>query len=152
VRGKFLNDVPASPPAWLRRVAVPAVSRGGGPVMVPVVDDAKSLLWLVRRGVVELHATLHRVDAPGQADSVLFDLDPTPHANVRDASRVALLLYEALASVGLQSFVKTSGGRGLHIAVPITRGPGYDATRAFARAVARALARAVPELVSSRTG
>src|SRR4051794_14525859 len=62
VRGKFLKDVPAGAPEWLPRAPMPAASRGGAPVVAPVVDDPAALLWLVERGVIELHATLHRVD------------------------------------------------------------------------------------------
>jgi bifunctional non-homologous end joining protein LigD len=152
VRGTFMKDVPSGAPEWLRRAPLPAVSRGGAPVIAPVVDDAAALLWLVERGVIELHATLHRVDAPERPDQVLFDLDPTRYATRAGTAQVALMLHQALGGLGLRSCVKTSGARGLHVAVPIARGPDYRATRAFARTVATALTRALPHLVSIRTG
>ena len=152
VRGTYLKDVPAGAPEWLRRARLPAGSRGGAPVVAPVVDDASALIWLVERGVIELHATLHRVDATRQPDVVLFDLDPTRRIRPRDTGCVALLLRDTLAGIGLQSCVKSSGGRGLHVAVPIARGPDYASTRSFARAVARVLKHALPTLVSDRTG
>jgi bifunctional non-homologous end joining protein LigD len=120
--------------------------------VAPVVDDRLALLWLVQRGVVELHATLHRVDDPLRPDQVLFDLDPTPRVRRAETAHVALLVREALSSIGLRSCVKTSGARGLHVGVPIARGPDYGTTRAFARTVARALEHALPRLVSARIG
>jgi bifunctional non-homologous end joining protein LigD len=152
VRGRYLKDVPAGAPAWLPRAALPAVSRGGAPVVAPVVDDPAALLWLVQRGVVELHATLHRIDDVTRPDQVLFDLDPTPGVRIADTARVALLVRDALSGLSLRSCVKTSGRAGLHVAVPIARGPDYAATRAFARTVAVALEHALPGLVSHRIG
>jgi bifunctional non-homologous end joining protein LigD len=152
VRGRFLKDVPAGAPAWLPRAPIPAVSRAGAPVVAPVVGDTAALLWLVGRGVVELHATLHRIDDAMRPDQVLFDLDPTPHVRRADVARVALLIRDALADLHLRCCVKTSGARGLHIAVPIARGPDYGTTRTFARTVALALEHALPGLVSHRIG
>jgi bifunctional non-homologous end joining protein LigD len=152
VRGKFLKDVPSGAPDWLPRAALAAASRAGAPVVVPVVNDASALAWLVGRGVIELHATLHRVDDLLRPDVVLFDLDPTARARRVDTARVALLLRDTLAGVGLQSCAKTSGARGLHVSVPIERGPTYESTRAFARTVAELLERSLPRLVSARTG
>src|SRR4051794_34232635 len=107
VHGRFVKDVPSGAPEWLRRAAIPAASRGGAPVMAPVVDDRAALLWLVQRGVVELHATLHRVDATTRPDQVLFDLDPTPHVRRADTAHVALLIRDALADLDLRACVKT---------------------------------------------
>src|SRR3954447_18730565 len=99
-RGTFLKDVPSGAPAWLPRAALPAASRGGKPVVAPVVCDAADLLWLVCRGVIELHVTLHRVDEPQRPDVVLFDLDRTPGASFDDVAMIALPLRDALAGVG----------------------------------------------------
>jgi bifunctional non-homologous end joining protein LigD len=128
------------------------VSRGGAPVVAPVVDGRAELLWLVERGVIELHATLHRVDDATRPDQVLFDLDPTRNVRRADTARVALLIRDALADLQLRSCVKTSGGRGLHVAVPIARGPDYAMTRAFARTVGLALEHTLPRLVSLQIG
>jgi bifunctional non-homologous end joining protein LigD len=152
VHGTFLKDVPAGAPEWLSRAPVPAASRGGAPVVAPVVNDVRDLLWLVQRGVIELHVTLHRVDEPQQPDQVLFDLDPTEGASLQETCAVGLLLRDTLGGIGLRTCVKTSGATGLHVCVPIARGPGYRDTRSFARTVAATLARALPELVSDRVG
>ena len=121
-------------------------------MVAPIVDDAEALLWLVHRGVIELHATLHRADDATRPDQVLFDLDPTPRVRRADTARVALLIRDALSDLELRSCVKTSGARGLHVAVPIARGPDYAATRAFARIVAVALEHELPRLVSLQIG
>jgi hypothetical protein len=111
VRGTYLKDVPAGAPEWLPRAYLPALSRNGAPVVAPVVDDPAALLWLVQRGVIELHATLHRVDAVAKPDSVLFDLDPTHGTRRGETARVAVLLRDALVGLGLESCVKSSGAR-----------------------------------------
>ena len=152
VRGTFLKDIPAGAPDWLPRARIPAASRGGAPVVAPIVEDHAALLWLVERGVIELHATLHRVDDTTRPDQVLFDLDPTPRVRRADTARVALLIRDALADLDLRSCVKTSGAGGLHLAVPIARGPRYGTTRAFARTVALALEHTLPRLVSLQIG
>jgi bifunctional non-homologous end joining protein LigD len=81
---------------------------------------------------------------------MVFDLDPGEGVGLIECCRVALLLREALAGVGLRSFAKTSGSLGLHVAVPLNARATFEQTKAFARVVASALARSAPELVVDR--
>jgi bifunctional non-homologous end joining protein LigD len=96
-----------------------------------------------------MNAWYSRVDKPGRPDFVLFDLDPTPEVPWTQTVEVALILREALDALGLTSFPKTSGGKGIHVLVPIERRATYDDTRSFAEVVAGAIARTHPKLATT---
>jgi bifunctional non-homologous end joining protein LigD len=98
----------------------------------PLVNDVDALLWMVDFGCVDMHLWLSRCASPSEPDFVLFDLDVDP---VRGAQRVRA----ALDALGLESLVKTSGGGGLHVVVPIGPGHEYAQTRAFSQVVADAV-------------
>ena len=109
-----------------------------------VVHDATGLVALVQHGVLEFHLWGARADNVDAPDRIIFDLDPAPGvgwARVREAAKA---LRELLDSVGLASWIKTSGGKGLHVAVPIDRRSTWSEVSAFARAVAAHLARENP--------
>ena len=145
---EWIKDAPAEVPSWIRRVPLPAKSRGGAPVRYLVVENAEGLAWVVDFGAVDLHVWTSRADRPERPDSVLFDLDPAG-VEFADVVRAALLLREALEALGLESVAKTTGGDGLHVHVPIARRYGYDEVRNFVNAVAVALRRAAPDLVTT---
>lgn len=108
------------------------------------VDDAKGLLELVQLGALELHPWASPERDIEKPDRIIFDLDPGPGVAWRDVADAALALRDRLEDLGLRSFVKTSGGKGLHILAPIRQGPPWDEAKEFARAVADAMARAEP--------
>lgn len=149
-RGPFfwIKDAPPGMPAWIATAPLPAKSRRGEPVAYPVVNDELALLWMVDFGCVDLHLWYSRADRPASPDYVLFDLDPAgvPFAATAEA---ALVLRDALEALGLESHVKTTGGEGLHVHVPIARRYTYEEARAFAEIVAGALRRARPDLFTT---
>jgi bifunctional non-homologous end joining protein LigD len=121
----------------VRRVRIPEKTKTGEYL---VVDDATALLSIVQMDVVELHtwnATTERLEEP---DRLVFDLDPGPEVPFAEVVRAARLVREALASIGLAAFVKTTGGVGLHVVAPVVPAPWQECL-AFARALADALAR-----------
>ena len=150
-RGPFewVKDAPPELPGWIKTCPQPAASRGGELVRYPLVNSGEALLWMVEYGVVDLHAWTSRCDRPERPDYVLFDLDPSAAAGLAEAARAALLVREALEALGLRSLVRTTGGDGLHVLVPIARRHTHEEARRFARVVAGALARARPELVTT---
>jgi bifunctional non-homologous end joining protein LigD len=107
------------------------------------------LLWMVNMGCIDLNTWYSRVDLPERPDFVLFDLDPTPEVPWAQTMQVAQILKQLLDSLGLQSFPKTSGGKGFHVLVPIERRATYEDTRSFAEIVAGAIARAHPKLATT---
>jgi bifunctional non-homologous end joining protein LigD len=106
----------------------------------------KTLLVLVNLGCIAMHVTNSRVDAVDKPDWLAFDLDPSD--DFSSAARAALLLRAKLEDHGLEPYVKTSGGRGLHIFVPLRRGAAQDRVRAYASAIAAEMAHEHPKLVT----
>ncbi|MBL8878303.1 MAG: DNA ligase D [Phycisphaerales bacterium] len=108
------------------------------------IRHAEDIVRLAQFGVIELHTWACRVDRVEAPDRVIFDLDPAADVEwtrVRDA---AIMLRELLAQGDLKSFVKLSGGKGLHIVAPIDRRAGWDAVESFARALAMSIAQYQP--------
>lgn len=110
-----------------------------------VVEDPADIMVLVQLGVLEIHLRGARVDRPDRPDRLVFDLDPgegVPFGAVKDA---AVTVREALADLGLTSFVKTTGGKGLHVVLPIERRTDWPTAKAWTRALADQLAAAEPD-------
>ncbi len=147
----FQKDAPKHMPDWIGRAPFPASTRDGEKRLIdhPLVNDDLALLWMVNMGCIDMNAWTSRIDRPGRPDWVIFDLDPSEGVGFPEVVEVALLVKQALDIVGLESFPKTSGSRGIHVLVPIARRHGYDETRAFAGIIAGALARAHPGLVTT---
>ena len=112
-------------------------------------EKPADLVYLANQACIELHALLSRTGSLHQPDQLIFDLDPPGDDRFGDVRRVALRLRAILADdLGLTSFVKTTGSRGLHVLVPLNGREDFDAVREFARQVAGVLAAAEPELVT----
>ena len=108
------------------------------------VEDARGLLSLPQFGAVEFHSWGCRVDQPERPDRIVFDLDPDEGLPWRQVVDAAFEVREALAGLGLVPFVKTTGGKGLHVVVPLLRRQGWEPVRSFCEAFARAMADAAP--------
>jgi bifunctional non-homologous end joining protein LigD len=147
----FQKQAPSHMPEWIGTAAFPASTREGERRVIDyaLVDDDLALLWMVNMGCVDMHAWASRVDRPERPDWVMFDLDPSEGSGFEDVIEVAQLVRQALDLLELESVVKTSGSRGIHVLVPITRRHGFDEVREFAGIVAGALARAHPGLVTT---
>jgi bifunctional non-homologous end joining protein LigD len=105
----------------------------------PYVTDAASLLQLVQMNTLEFHAWGARVDSPEKPDRLVFDLDPDPSVAWTRVVAAARLIRARLRERGLESFVRLTGGKGVHVVAPIARGPSWDKLKAFAEAFADAL-------------
>lgn len=101
------------------------------------VRSVRDLVALVQAGVLELHPWGCRVDDVEHPDIMVFDLDPAPEVAWAKVLRVARELCDRLENLGLVSFVRTTGGKGLHLVVPLEREAGWDEVKAFARAVSQ---------------
>lgn len=111
----------------------------------PVVKDAAGLLSLVQIGTLEIHPWGSRADDVEKPDRIVFDLDPGPNVAWADMIAAALSVRKALQRLDLESFVKTSGKKGLHVLLPIERRSSWDDVSTFARGFAGALAASEPE-------
>jgi bifunctional non-homologous end joining protein LigD len=129
-----------APPA-LRRVKIREKTKVGEYL---VVDDLAGLVSLVQMGILEIH-TWNSVDARvEEPDRIVFDLDPGPAVGFDRVMAGARLVRDSLRSVGLESFVKTTGGKGLHVVVPLGPGHGWDETFGFSVRVAEEIVRRDP--------
>jgi bifunctional non-homologous end joining protein LigD len=129
-------------PDWVRRVPI---KEGGSVGKYVVIDSLPGLIALVQMGVLEIHTWGSRVDRIEQPDRLTFDLDPDaelPWARVIEAARA---LRRKLAGLGLNAFVKTTGGKGLHIVVPIVRKYRWDEIKPFCKSLAESMTREEPE-------
>jgi bifunctional non-homologous end joining protein LigD len=146
----FQKQAPKGMPSWIPTRAFRTVRRGGETRMVdfPLVGTREALQWMVQMNCIDMNAWYSRVDRPERPDYVVFDLDP-PEGEFALCVRASHLLRDLLASLGLRSYVKTSGADGIHVLVPITRRYGFDESYAFAEAVARRLEADNPGVVTT---
>ena len=148
----FQQAVPADAPSWIGRVTVP---EAGQEALIThlLCQDERTLVYLADQDAVTLYAWLSRADLPDrldrldEPDQVLFDLDPSHDFD--EARHAALDLHELLCELGLPSLVKTTGGRGLHVSVPLERRYHADELRDFARTVCTVLESREPERYTS---
>ncbi|HJU86289.1 MAG TPA: non-homologous end-joining DNA ligase [Gemmatimonadota bacterium] len=135
-QGFYQKDAPDYFPAWIRRVTV---EKKGGTVEHAVCDDAATLVYLANQNCITPHVWLSRADRLHHPDRLIFDLDPPGEDfdAVRFAARAA---RELLGELGLEAYPMTTGGRGIHLLVPLDRRADFDAVRDFARDAADVLA------------
>jgi bifunctional non-homologous end joining protein LigD len=151
VEGFFFYEkqCPSHRPDWVDTTRVSSRRRAGF-IDYCVMNDLPALVWAANLADLELHTFLHRAPELEHPDFIAFDLDPGPPADLIDCCEVALLLKRFFDDLGLQSFPKTSGSKGLQVYVPLNHHSGYDETKAFARALAERLEREHPDLVVSK--
>jgi bifunctional non-homologous end joining protein LigD len=143
----FMKRAPSPRPPWIETCAVEHDS--GNVIDFPMVQDLLSLLWVVNLGCIDLnpwYATCDDVDRP---DVLHFDLDPVgapPFARVCEA---ALLVRDGLSGLGMESMAKTTGSRGIHVYVPIVRGPTQKQVWEFAKAFSLGVAGARPAVFTA---
>lgn len=142
----FMKRAPSPRPPWIRTCPIDHGSKGL--VDFPVIDDLASLVWVVNLGCIDLNPWYARCDDVDRPDWLHFDLDPgsAPFERVLEA---ALWLDEALRALRMPTFVKTSGSKGLHVYVPIARGPTQKQVWAVAKTIAVTLASRRPKLVTA---
>jgi bifunctional non-homologous end joining protein LigD len=139
----YEKNAPKHRPEWVTTARV-------GSIDYVVVDHEATLVWLANLADLELHTSLALAHEPERPTLVAFDLDPGPPATVVECARVASLLEGMFQGLGLQSFAKTSGSKGMQVYLPLNSEATFAQTKAFAKAVAELLAREEPELVVAR--
>ena len=143
----FMKRAPRPRPEWITTCAIEHAS--GSVIDFPVIDDLAALLWVINLGCIDLNQWYARCDDVDRPDYLHFDLDPvkdTPFPKVRDT---ALVLREALDGLGMPSYPKTTGSKGIHVYVPIVRGPTQKEVWHVAKAMAQALEQARPALITA---
>jgi bifunctional non-homologous end joining protein LigD len=143
----FMKRAPSPRPDWIELCSIEHDS--GNIIDFPMVQDRASLLWVVNLGCIDLnqwYATCDDVDRP---DYVHFDLDPGPGAGFDRVRETGLIVKAALDALSMPSVVKTTGSKGLHVYVPIVRGPVQKQVWTFAKALAQELAVRNPALMTA---
>jgi bifunctional non-homologous end joining protein LigD len=136
--------------AWSSEIERATVPESDGEGIYAVANSAAALVGLVQKGVIELHvmgATTRALDKP---DRVVFDLDPDAGVPWREVIAATRLTRDVLEGAGLETFLKTSGGKGLHVVVPLAPRHDWDEVKEFARAVAQKLADDAPKRFTAK--
>lgn len=143
----FQKDTPKYAPSWIRTVTIPAPSAKRD-VAYTVCNDAATLAWLGNQAALEFHSAPVRRDRLERPDLLVVDIDP-PDGAFDAAVDVAFLVLEVLDDLGLNPLVKTTGGKGLHIVVPIVRHVSPEQLRHAATRLTAIVADRRPELVTA---
>lgn len=144
----YEKNAPAHTPDWVKRFPVPR-TEGGPDIQYVLCNDRATLIWATNLGDIEKHVLLACAPDLSRPTSIVFDLDPGEPAGLLDCARIALHLRDLFAAWGLQSFVKVSGSKGLHLNVPLNSDATYEATQPFAKAVAELSRQQLPDRVVS---
>lgn len=143
--GFFQKDVVKGFPEWLERVEVP---KKDGTVHHPIANDARSLVWLANQNSITIHVWASRAPKLYYPDICIFDLDPSKEDDAEGLRVTALDLRKLLEDLGLPSWVKTSGSKGFHIAVPLDGKSDYGVVAKFAHAVGRIFVKQHPDTLT----
>jgi bifunctional non-homologous end joining protein LigD len=143
----FMKRAPSPRPDWIETCAI---EHGSGSVIdFPMVQDLASLLWVVNLGCIDLNQWYARCDDVNRPDYLHFDLDPVVGASFARVCETALLVREALEALGMTPLAKTTGSSGIHIYVPIVRGPLQKQVWTFAKEFARVMEARAPKLITA---
>ncbi|HEX7138419.1 MAG TPA: non-homologous end-joining DNA ligase [Vicinamibacterales bacterium] len=143
----FMKRAPSPRPDWIR---ICSIDHGSENVIdFPVIDDLASLMWVINLGCIDLNQWYARCDDIDRPDYVHFDLDPGEGTGFDKVLEAGLVVHEALETLKMPSLVKTTGSKGLHVYVPIVRGPVQKDAWTFAKALAQELANRNRHLLTS---
>lgn len=142
----FMKRTPPSRPEWIQTCSIE--HRSGNVIDFPMAQDLSALLWLINLGCIDLNPWYGRCETSDQPEYLHFDLDPqtAPFEMVREA---ALIVKDALSTLGMTVFAKTSGSKGMHLYVGIKAGPKQHEVWAFAKRVAFELAKAHSDILTA---
>ena len=142
----FQKRIPESAPDWLTTTTVQTIN--GTPSRALVIADLAHVLWAANQGVLGLHVWQYTADQPQWADELRIDLDPSPGQTFDHIREAAMHVRLYFADLGIRSYVKTTGSKGLHIYVRVVDGYDSFAVRGASVTVARELARLHPDLIT----
>jgi bifunctional non-homologous end joining protein LigD len=143
----FMKRAPAGKPDWIDVCTIK--HRSGNIIDFPIVNDLASLLWIVNLGCIDLNQWYAKCDDVDRPDYLHFDLDPVPGATIDHVLETALRVREALDQLKMRSFPKTTGSKGVHIYVPIVRGPLQKQVWEFAKKFSLAIAERHSTLITA---
>ena len=143
----FMKRAPSPRPSWIE---ICSIEHGSGNVIdFPMVQDLASLLWVVNLGCIDLNQWYGRCDDVDRPDYLHFDLDPGDDVAFAQVVEAADVVHERLTTLGMTAYAKTTGSRGIHVYVPIVRGPTQKRVWTVAKAISLDLARRRPDLLTA---
>jgi len=143
----FMKRAPSPRPSFIP--ICPIEHSSGNVIEFPVIEHLASLLWVVNLGCIDLNPWYARCDDVHRPDYLHFDLDPVEGTPFRRVLQTALLVRDALAALQITSYAKTTGSRGIHVYVPIVRGPDQKQVWAFAKKISKELEQKHPKIVTA---
>jgi bifunctional non-homologous end joining protein LigD len=143
----FQKRAPSPRPEWIEVCAIEHSS--GSVIDFPIIRDLASLLWVVNLGCIDLNPWYARCDDVDRPDYLHFDLDPVEGTRFDKVLETALRVHEALEALGIPALAKTTGSRGIHIYVPIVRGPKQKEVWTFAKRFAQSMETLHPRLITA---
>jgi len=143
----FMKRAPSPKPEWIETCSIEHSS--GNVIDFPIVQDLPSLLWLINLGCIDLNQWYARCDDVDRPDYMHFDLDPGEGASFKKVLQVALALRDILEGLNMPCLAKTSGGKGIHVYVPIVRGPIQKQVWTVAKGISRVLEQNNPKLITT---
>jgi bifunctional non-homologous end joining protein LigD len=144
----FEKQMPRGVPDWVERVTIPTPEGRRSHVTFVVCNDPPTLVYLANLATIVLHVWTSRMPALDEPDFAVFDLDPGEKCTLKTLATVSLHVRDLLAQIGLKPLVKTTGGFGLHVVLPLGSGYSYDVVKMFAEIVARRAAEDLGELAT----
>lgn len=143
----YMKRAPEPRPEW---IDICDIEHGSaGIVNFPIVQDLASLLWLINLGCIDLNPWYARCDDTDRPDFLHFDLDPGPGADFARVSEVSLRVRDILGALNIPTYAKTTGSRGIHVYIPIVRGPLQKDVWTFAKAIALELESRHPKIITA---
>jgi bifunctional non-homologous end joining protein LigD len=142
----FMKRAPTPRPDWIRTCRIPHDS--GNVIDFPMIDDVAALLWVINLGCIDLNQWYATCDDVNRPDYLHFDLDPGT-ATWEQVLESATIVRGALDALRMPAYAKTTGSKGIHVYVPIVRGPLQKEVWTFAKALAQELAGRHPQLMTS---
>jgi bifunctional non-homologous end joining protein LigD len=143
----FMKRAPAPRPQWIELCVIEHASHNV--IHFPMIQDLAALLWVINLGCIDLNPWYARCDDVDRPDVLHFDLDPTPGATFAQVREAALLVHQALDQLAMPNYAKTTGSRGIHVYVPILRGPTQKQVWGFAKTLAQTLVSVEPKLLTA---
>jgi bifunctional non-homologous end joining protein LigD len=143
----FMKRAPSPRPPWIE---ICSISHGSGNIIdFPIIQDLPALLWVINLGCIDLNQWYARCDDVDRPDYLHFDLDPVPGAKFEQVRESALVVRDALESLKMSGYAKTTGSKGIHVYVPIVRGPTQKQVWTIAKEIAQVLESANPKLITA---
>ncbi len=143
----FQKRAPSPRPDWIDLCSIEHAS--GNIINFPIVRDLPTLLWIINLGCIDLNPWYARCDDVDRPDYLHFDLDPVPPSDFTSVAETAKVVHKALDALGMPNVAKTTGSKGIHVYVPIVRGPTQKQVWTFAKEMAKSLETLYPDLITA---